>query len=468
MAFHIYPDPATATLLGTAPHAPLLLPAGGNMARFVPLERLVELDAGTGARGITLIRVAFSGAAIVGTHPKIQLLAHDPELGDDAPLIDPASNVNADTAVPLFDLVHTASAARAHFVPPFVDNVYLLRVRIERSDTHLWMRIGNTTRVARNVTWVVGTSDADSRQPWVHAAPPTIAFDALVGESPAPQPISLVNFGTGAATVAGLSPSPPPAYVVNGLPAILKPNTSAQPTIALATTAAPLIAPPSSHQLSTRDASDPGPFGAGHNQTLELRARVQRPAPAFARAGQQVRPARARPGAEITLFGSNFDQPPVAVDFGGHTVVRDVLSNSTSAVLRVPELPSGTSVALTIVTAGGHATSADTFTVSFPIIDHVDPTEGGPETIVTIEGRELIVEGQEVFVTISPSETQPDTPAVGGQMTIIGTPTPTRIVAQTPVERRQAFEVDCLIEVSRSDGAFARFEDGFFYFDKGL
>jgi hypothetical protein len=105
-----------------------------------------------------------------------------------------------------------------------------------------------------------------------------------------------------------------------------------------------------------------------------FRAEVDTPAPAFAPSppGPQFSPKSNQRGQNITLNGTNFNFPPVSVQFtttgAGPVTVSAVIVGSPSAtqiVVTVPAaLPSSGTANITVTTAGGSVTSTDVFLIT--------------------------------------------------------------------------------------------------------
>jgi hypothetical protein len=369
MASMIYPDAATAAMLGIPAAAPLLLRSNAAMGAFAPLAPLVGPDPDLGNVPTTFIRVALSGAPVPSNrHPRIELLAHHPEApnGSPAPALDPNTATTIAAAVPLFDDVNPTGAALAYFAPPFVDNVYLLKVVIQIEATRLWIRIANTTGMDRNVVWVVADNEADTRQPWIHAThrnavPAHIQFDAVAGQTLA-QPIEITNRGTGAFTAKGVTPPLTAPYTISGLPVTIGPNPSPSASVQVAFNAPSTAGemPPAAFAFVTADKPDPGPFGAGHNNQFILSARTRPAAPSFAPSPNQFDPKRGRAGMTVQLRGNNFAEP-VSVRFGpvAATIVSATASQITTTV---PDMSAG-SVKIAVQTRNGSTTSTDDFLV---------------------------------------------------------------------------------------------------------
>ena len=283
MAFSVYPDAAAAALLGKPAATPIALAPNEAMHSFVPLAGHVGPDPMQGGVPTCFIRIAVSGAPVgPGTHPKIELLAHDPAHGSPAPLLDPEAAVSVTTAVQLYDDVNATSAALVYFTPPFQNNVYLLKAAVEITGTQFWIRITNTGGVARSFVWVVADSDADSQQPWIHVtannvAPARLALDVTVGQ-PAAAPLALTNFGTASVTVADITPALAAPFTIAGLPQHIAPNPSGPATVTVSVQSGAVSDfAPAVYNLVTSAKPDPGPFGAGHNNQFILSAHIHLP-----------------------------------------------------------------------------------------------------------------------------------------------------------------------------------------------
>ena len=236
----------------------------------------------------TFIRVAISSASDSSAlQPTVELLAHDPTsaVGPTAQLIDPATANSIATAVQLFDGVNSTGAALAYFSPLAGNNVYLLKVAIEIPGSRLWLRITNGNAVSCGYVWVVADSDEDSKQPWLHVtsesfpgSPPAIVLDAYVGQGSDlnATPLTIANLGSGDLTVANSEPQLPAPYVLKGLPITIGANFQGKSAVTIGANAptAPGDIVPALFRLITASKPDPGPFGDGHNDTLNLSAHV--------------------------------------------------------------------------------------------------------------------------------------------------------------------------------------------------
>jgi hypothetical protein len=86
-----------------------------------------------------------------------------------------------------------------------------------------------------------------------------------------------------------------------------------------------------------------------------------------------------------------------------------------------------------------------------PVIDSVDPDSGRPGDVFSIFGSNFITEGAEFVVVLCDFPPNPPPPNFGA-LTIVGTPTATKIDVRVPPSNA---EFRFGIVVSRSDGAEA-------------
>lgn len=433
MAFQVYPDEA-----GNSRDRPLSVAAGASTG----LKSIGPLA----ASGTTFIRIAWRPAG--GPDPSVTLKADG---GDE-------------TAIPIDGMTHfvlTANGLDAGdaILEPALNGVYRLRIFLQTAAT--WqINLKNNDAVGCTLTWVVADSDNESQQPWIHATfrnavPAAVAFDANVGQR-VEERIDIKNFGTGPLGVGGLTPAIAAPYAISGLPVTLGPN-QAQPavvTIAFNAPNTPSDTPISSYTFITGDKTDFGPFGSGHNNTLSLRAHTHRFAPSFAASPNQFRPTRGRhagerPGCEVTLFGNHLNEGNVSVHFGEiQAPIRSI--SLAKIVVTVPEMEPAT-VKITVKTGGGSVTSDDDFRVlPLPVIESLDPNNGRPGDTFAVVGTNFNLDVEHTVGVFFTFPTDPTSPPNPGPLKIVGSPTPTEIIATVPPMSR---EIECRITIARSDGA---------------
>ena len=283
MAYAIYPDAATAAELGRPAFAPIALANGEAIGFFVPVGAMVGPDLARGDEPTTFLRIALNGATISrDAHPGFQLAAHAP---DPAPpvSIDPRVSVDRASAIVLSNS-SGAPVATAHFVPPYTDNVYFIKIAIRAPVTRLWLRIENTTGLRRDLVWVVADNPTETLQPWVHATyqgSPFINIDlsASAGGTASSNYVFVTNFGTGATIIRRASQPVAPPFSLQLSQETLPPNP--QVTIRLVLSFAAPVQPsrfePVTCNLVTDAKVDTGPFGSGHNIRLTYSGRTVNP-----------------------------------------------------------------------------------------------------------------------------------------------------------------------------------------------
>lgn len=402
----IYPTSDTAALLGKPAFAPISLAAGEDMAVFAPFEVLLGSDLATH------LRIAMSGPAVpADTPPTIELLAQEPNaLGGDPTKVDPRTATSVGTAVALSGGLSPV-AARAFFTPPYTDNVYLLTVLVDVPDTRLWLRIGNATGIARDFVWVVADKAEKTRQPWMHIEPAVVALQTVTNQT-VRRELRIANRGTGDLVVDGLSPGfPDGPYESAVTPETLTigPNSSGVLRLELAA-GTQAVAPQTIPQQV--DCNDPGPFGAaGHNRDVALSLGVEMGGPRFRPPPDEFSPKRGphsndetgEPGCRVTLSGSNFDGPDLAVLFDEVDASGWIMRHSPSEIeVAVPPMTAPREVHITVRVNGLAAVSEEEFAVvPQPVVDEfegmrfanmLDPSNTeftilGSNFVTDVEGR---------------------------------------------------------------------------------
>ena len=273
---HVYPE---------APSAPLSLPAaaGTPAPTFTPIEQLAAADPSTPKIPKTMfIRVAMSGADCPGvtsaTAPNFYLRA---DTGDAVLINDHAQPPNQ--TYPIF---RRPGSNLADFIgegSAFLESHNVFRLVVTFNDgagDYAW-RLGiwnNDAAAARQFIWVVSGTLANTSQPWLDVAPPSLSWDVLVGGS-ASDSVTISNNGTGAFTVNGMAPALPAEFTLGALPITLDPNTSAPLTVTFTAPAAPppagVITADEIVDITPADAA--AGAAAGHNNHVNLSARVSSP-----------------------------------------------------------------------------------------------------------------------------------------------------------------------------------------------
>ena len=273
---HVYPE---------APSAPLSLPAaaGTPAPTFTPIEQLAAADPSTPKIPKTMfIRVAMSGADCPGvtsaTAPNFYLRA---DTGDAVLINDHAQPPNQ--TYPIF---RRPGSNLADFIgegSAFLESHNVFRLVVTFNDgagDYAW-RLGiwnNDAAAARQFIWGCSGTLANTSQPWLDVAPPSLSWDVLVGGS-ASDSVTISNNGTGAFTVNGMAPALPAEFTLGALPITLDPNTSAPLTVTFTAPAAPppagVITADEIVDITPADAA--AGAAAGHNNHVNLSARVSSP-----------------------------------------------------------------------------------------------------------------------------------------------------------------------------------------------
>jgi N-acetylneuraminic acid mutarotase len=278
MPFHIFPDPATAALLGRPAFIEFALSPGETARAFVPLPAFVGPDPELGGSP-----TLFVGFNVVGGRPVVDLIAGDPVSGAArARRVDPASNKDIGSAVELFDGVNKTSAALAFFAGPSGPTFYLLKIVVE-IPASFSLRLVNTGGSVCSYIWVAADSAEATKQPWLtveadgSGEAAVVPVDAYVG-----QPVelnatwlSVSNTGAGPVTLVGFDPPLPAPYVVRGLPVTVSANSRWGGVHVGVEASAPADIAPATFHFVTRDKHDPGPFGPDfHFDSVTLSAHI--------------------------------------------------------------------------------------------------------------------------------------------------------------------------------------------------
>ncbi len=269
MTFYVYPDNATAALLGKPPGAPIALANGKAMAGFAPLQPIFGNDPADNL-STSFISIAMNGPA-PATPIQVQVEASNSTQGTTgAPVTVTATSIA--TAQALSDGFNATEAAAAYFDVSSVPNVLLLKVVSFISGTTLSILITNSSGAALSFVWVVGDSDSESQQPWLNLTPATLSFNALINQGPGVADLSFViaNYGTGTGTITGFTPALAAPYSPVGTPPTsVAPNQSVAGTIGFTAGATTGPAPGATLTLGSNDAGASS-SASGHNNQLQL------------------------------------------------------------------------------------------------------------------------------------------------------------------------------------------------------
>jgi hypothetical protein len=168
--------------------------------------------------------------------------------------------------------------------PNEANNLSLIEITFDQDTVETWQFgiINRDTTADREFTWVVADNQAETAQPWIHVAPATLPYNALVNET-LDQSVTVHNKGTGTLTLKGVIPALPAELTItpplgpNGLPIL--PGES-KPIVfrfaAPGTPPAPDGTIPAIARTMDIDPADPrASVSVGHNNQLSLTATTQ-------------------------------------------------------------------------------------------------------------------------------------------------------------------------------------------------
>ena len=256
MAFQVYPDLPTNRQM-----IPLNVAAGVTSA----LTQIVELSSVVSGLTTMFIRVVEIGGSCAppgGADPSIILKADmGAEVEVPIPETAPILNQLGDEVADAIMSVETG-------------NVYLVRVFIFSAGISWQLRIRNNDGAARDYIWVVASTNAEARQPWLNL-PPSLSFDVLTRQS-ATLVLRAANNGTGALTfsdTAGTSLGS--GFVLTTVPAPIDPNECGDFQVTFTGPATP-----GTSAVTRTFASDDqtAQTGGSHNNQVTLNATTRPPA----------------------------------------------------------------------------------------------------------------------------------------------------------------------------------------------
>ena len=260
---HVYPDPQTA---------PLSLAAAMPTPTFTVIEQLTTPDPFNPApAGDMHIRIALSGGVAPSVVLKVTL---GPTTGDPVTLTALTQSIYKAPGTGLADYVADA------LVQAEPNNIYHVTILIaDATQPYVWqLGIQNNDAAARQATWVVSGTLANTLQPWIDVTPVTLNWDVLVNGT-AGESVQVNNRGTGPCTVTSVSPALPAGFTLDPLPvAVINPGSSAPITVHFTGPAAPPA--PNGVTNATADVTTTPPDNtallvAGHNKRISLAATTQ-------------------------------------------------------------------------------------------------------------------------------------------------------------------------------------------------
>jgi len=234
MAFHVYPDYPTDAQL-----TPQSVPA--NSVFPVPPAPPMAIDLSVGTGTTKIMRLVTLPLAASDPHVIFKADTGDEVEVSPTGFTFPVFNLPGNTGAEVLDVIMTLDNAAS--------GIYKLELFLFGSAS-FGIRIKNTdAAAAHEYSWVVADSDADSQQPWISLASPTLQFNVLTNQS-VQLGLEVDNQGTGAlviADAAGLALGS--TFTLTGVPGAIMPNQAV----------------PSKIQITFAGGASPGPSSATYN-----------------------------------------------------------------------------------------------------------------------------------------------------------------------------------------------------------
>jgi hypothetical protein len=271
MTFTIYPNPSAAPFPSPA------LPIGATTPTPILLNDHIGPDDVVPGFNSTFIRIVMLGSA--SANPPLVLLQAVKPAGMLAETVGPEveilpTHIFPNKLISLLDGTNDPiAAADAAWVSPFANNVYLLKIFVSIPGTRFRIRFRNTTAEARQFTWVVASSSAESLQPWIDVTTTPLTYNALINQ-PLTQILTIRNYGTTPFQVTGINPPLGAAFSLPVLPVTVNPASHQDLVITF-------TSPTTSGTTSTTSTvavtpSDPNATSiAGHNQQFVINTTTQ-------------------------------------------------------------------------------------------------------------------------------------------------------------------------------------------------
>jgi hypothetical protein len=261
---HVYPDPQTA---------PLNLGPGATSAA-ISIEQLTAPSLVPPNDNFMYIRIGISDPAgalgAIANQPDVVLQA---DAGPPSPVLTP----NTQTVFSGATYIADASIAR----DPAANNVFIITIDFfpPAFKVHTWtITIKNKDAAARDFTWVVSGTEANTAQPWIDVEPTALAWDVLIKGTQS-ESVQITNRGTAPFTVNSVNPALPGSFTLGPLPpGSLNPGDSPPLTVTFTAPATPPM--PDGRTTANANVSiTPLDVNAGttvgHNQQLSVAARTQ-------------------------------------------------------------------------------------------------------------------------------------------------------------------------------------------------
>lgn len=250
MAFDVYPTPQTA---------PFTIPAGATS----PLIPFTERADATLNPDMT-IRLVMLGN---GCAP--------PPGGTPDPTVYLKAGTGGETEVAaapflstVYDTPGTTTPVADVRIAPEAGNVYRIDVFISAPGSTWQLKIRNNDAVARGFTWVVASSDAESRQPWMDVTPATVTLQALTNQALV-QAVQISNKGTGDLTISNAIGALGGGFALTTIPAAIPPNDCDTIALSFLSVAA---GPSGPVTLAVTGNDTTSQVGGSHNRQVVLNA----------------------------------------------------------------------------------------------------------------------------------------------------------------------------------------------------
>lgn len=275
MAFHVFPDPHTAP---QSVGASLFTTPTNTINTAIAGETGPDTDnsepgiPATSIPSTVFVRIAMQGPtpADPARRPTVFVRAN---AGAE---VEVSSAFTYPTFASILDGVNPTDAAAGTRFEPDADNTYLVKVFVFISGITLNLRIRNNDVVAHDFVWVIGGSQASTRQPWIDILPVTLPpgattnFDAVPGQTPPPlATLQVANKGTGPLDITDPVGTPVggPNFSIDTVNTPVPPNATRDLKVAFS---APAAIGVTSTVYGLNSSDSLALTSAGHNRQISL------------------------------------------------------------------------------------------------------------------------------------------------------------------------------------------------------